>query len=306
MNKRLNYKIAGQSIVILTDHPDAIARLLPGFSHFHNPSAEKEPLIQLSREFESEEGESEFLWADNDSHVIHTFDLEEDSCTLSKKGNNYFFTIAEKDGDVLMEFTKELGSNTIRCRLKPDYENGKLNMPSSLHLKFSLWMAIGFTGIPRKFSAVHSSVIIYNNSAVLFLGESGTGKSTHTKLWLKHIAGSKLLNDDSPILSIEELKVIVHGSPWSGKGQKYVNESYPVKAIVRIKQHPSNKLQKLNTLEAFGALYPSFPPAYLKDAYFEGHICEIISKVISTTPVYLLECLPNSDAAEMVRETIYK
>jgi len=77
-------------------------------------------------------------------------------------------------------------------------------------------------------------------------------------------------------------------------------------AIVRIKQHPFNKIQKLNTLESFGALYPSFPPAFLKDNFFEGHICEIISKVISTTPVYLLHCLPNREAAEMVKETVYK
>ncbi len=304
MGNKLNYKIANQYVEINTENHENLAGLLPGFVHFHDSIDDKEPLIQLSREFESEQ--PELLPSDSENKVIHTFDLEEDSCMLSKNGNKYFFTIEEKTGAGSIEFAMEIGSPKVRFRLTPDCENGRIALPNSTHFKFSLWIALGFTGIPRKFSALHSSVIIYNNSAVLFLGESGTGKSTHTRLWLNHIAGSRLLNDDSPILSIDDGEPCVHGSPWSGKGQIYINESYPVKAIIRIKQHPFNKLNKLNTLESFGALYPSFPPAFLKDSFFEGHICDIISKVISTTPVFLLHCLPNREAAEMVKETVYK
>jgi len=304
MGNKLKYKIANRYVEIHTEYPEKLAGRLPGFVHFHDSSCDKEPLLQLSREFESEE--PELISAYDENKVIHTFNLEEDSCKFSKNGKKYFFTIAEKGGAGSIEFAMEIGSPKVRCRLMPDCENGRVILPNPVHFKFSLWMVLGFTGIPRKFSALHSSVIIFNNSAVLFLGESGTGKSTHTRLWLNHIAGSRLLNDDSPILSIDEGEANVHGSPWSGKGQIYINESYPVKAIVRIKQHPFNKLNKLNTLESFGALYPSFPPAFLKDSFFEGHICDIISKVISTTPVFLLHCLPNREAAEMVKEALYK
>ena len=304
MGNKLNYKIANRYVEIHTEYPDNLVGLLPGFVHFHDSSDDKEPLIQLSGKSESEK--PELLSAVNENKVIHTFNLEEDSCQFSKKGNKYFFTIEEKGGAGSIEFEMEIGSPKVRFRLTPESESGCVTLPNPAHLKFSLWMALAFTGIPQKFSALHSSVIIYNNSAVLFLGESGTGKSTHTRLWLNHIAGSRLLNDDSPILSVDDGEPSVHGSPWSGKGQIYINERYPVKAIVRIKQHPFNKLQKLNTLESFGALYPSFPPAFLKDNFFEGHICEIISKVILTTPVYLLHCLPNREAAEMVKETVYK
>lgn len=304
MGKRQKYKIANRSVEIHTEFPESLSGFLPGFVHFHDSADDNEPLIHLSEEFESEE--TKLISADIESEVIHTFSLEEETCRLSKNGNRYLFTIEEKGGAGSTEFAMEIGSPNVRFRLTPDSENERIALPNPVHLKFSLWMALGFTGIPRKFSALHSSVIIYNNSAVLFLGESGTGKSTHTRLWLNHIKGSKLLNDDSPILSIDDGEPVVHGSPWSGKGQVYINESYPVKAIVRIRQHPFNKLQKLNTLESFGALYPSFPPAFLKDNFFEGHICEIISNVISTTPVFLLHCLPDREAAEMVKETLYK
>lgn len=54
--------------------------------------------------------------------------------------------------------------------------------------------------VARQAVAIHSSVISLNGGAVLFLGESGTGKSTHTRLWREHIPGAELLNDDSPIV----------------------------------------------------------------------------------------------------------
>jgi len=304
MLKKLNYRIANRNLEIHTEHPGRLALLLPGFEKFHDPSDEAEPLLHLSGE--SESAEDALLRNDGDTRIIHTFNIEKDLCRFSKTGNKYFFSIEENDGPVSIEIAMEIGSPKVKCSLVPDYKNGTVMLSSPVNLKFSLWMAFAFAGIPLKLSAIHSSVIIFNGSAVLFLGESGTGKSTHTKLWLEHIPGSKLLNDDSPILSIVEERPYVHGSPWSGKGQKYVNESYPVKAIVRIKQHSSNIFRKLNTLESFGALYPSFPPAYLKDDFFEGHICKMISDIISTTPVYHLYCLPDREAAIMVKETLYK
>jgi hypothetical protein len=172
-------------------------------------------------------------------------------------------------------------------------------------------MALAFIGIPRQTVAVHASVVIYANRAVLVLGESGTGKSTHTKLWLRHILGSRLLNDDSPVIRIEldennQLVPFVYGSPWSGKGQCYLNERYPVAAFVRLEQHKINQVARLGKLQAFGALFPSFPPAFLKDDYFEEHGCSIISTVVKTTPVYRLQCLPDQSAAEVLKSTIFQ
>lgn len=236
--------------------------------------------------------------------MIHTFNLEQDSCRLSRQDSMYIFTIEDSDGDIPLLLTMEIGSPIVRCILNTYHSPSQNNLPDSNHLKFSLWIALGFTGIPKKLAAVHSSVIVINNRAIMFLGESGCGKSTHTKLWLKHIPGSNILNDDSPIISIENDIPYVYGSPWSGKGRCYVNERYPIEAFVRLKQHPGNKIEQLNKLESFGALYPSFPPAFLKDEYFEEHICTIISTIITTTPIYMLHCLPNQEAAEMVWKTL--
>ena len=89
-------------------------------------------------------------------------------------------------------------------------------------------MGYGLMTVRKDTVALHGSCIVYKGKAVLFLGESGTGKSTHTRLWRENIAGSKLLNDDSPIVRYEEGGVWVYGSPWSGKYSfVYKAECYP-------------------------------------------------------------------------------
>lgn len=61
---------------------------------------------------------------------------------------------------------------------------------------------------------VHSSAIKYNDKCYLFSADSGVGKSTHTSLWHK-VYGDKvqIINDDKPIIRLENNKLIVYGSP---------------------------------------------------------------------------------------------
>lgn len=103
----------------------------------------------------------------------------------------------------------------------------------------------GMMILPYDIVAIHSSCIVYQNKAVLLLGESGLGKSTHTRLWQEHIDGAFLLNDDSPIIQIEGGKVWAYGSPWSGNTPCYKTERYELKGCVRLSQAPYNHIKKM-------------------------------------------------------------
>ncbi len=170
---------------------------------------------------------------------------------------------------------------------------------------FLLWNAYGVASASYYTIAVHSSVIIYKERAVLFIGESGTGKSTHTQLWLRTINGSKLLNDDSPIVHVLNHTPYCYGSPWSGKGRRFRDESYPIAAIVRLRQSPSNHIERLNKIEAFSALYPSCPPSFTANRDLTDHVCSTLSEVIKEVPVYLLDCRPDAEAALLSCRTIF-
>ena len=171
-------------------------------------------------------------------------------------------------------------------------------------LRYALWTAYGMAALHRGAVPVHSSVVVCDDKAVMCLGESGTGKSTHTRLWLENIAGTHLLNDDSPILRVEDDGVWVYGSPWSGKTPCFLQERYRVAGLLRLEQRPQNTIRRLETIEAFAALQPSCPPCFAREERSMDALVQYVSDVISRVPVYRMGCLPDAAAARMSHDTI--
>ena len=176
---------------------------------------------------------------------------------------------------------------------------------SMLLYRFALWVAYGLMTLRRDTLAIHSSCIVYQDKAVLFLGESGTGKSTHTRLWREHIEGAVLLNDDSPIIRVEEGKVWAYGSAWSGKTPCYKQERYELVACVRLSQAPYNRIQKLSVLQAYGAIHPSCAPEFAYDDALYDEVSRIIGQILSVVPCFHLACLPDREAALLSCQTLF-
>jgi hypothetical protein len=145
---------------------------------------------------------------------------------------------------------------------------------------------------------------VQQDKAVIFLGESGTGKSTHTRLWREHIEGAFLLNDDSPIVRIIDGVPTVFGSPWSGKTPCYKQEHYPLAACVRLSQAPYNKITRLKLVQAYAALHPSCPPDFAYDDHLYDHISATLGDILAEVPVYHLACLPDREAALLSHKTV--
>ena len=172
-------------------------------------------------------------------------------------------------------------------------------------LRFACWIAYGVATAPLRTVAIHTSTIKYKDKAIFFLGESGTGKSTHTRLWRENIEGAVLLNDDSPILRIIDGKPRVYGSPWSGKTPCYKNEDYPLAACVRLSQAPKNRIRRLSVMQGYGALHPSCPPCFAYDGGLYEPISDVLGHLLSAVPVYHLACLPDAEAAYLSCKTIF-
>lgn len=154
---------------------------------------------------------------------------------------------------------------------------------------------------------MHASVIENNGKSYLFLGKSGTGKSTHSSLWLKHIPGSSLLNDDNPIVRIWPGKgVIAYGSPWSGKTPCYKNASAPVGAFVQIRQCPDNRIKLMGVLEGYSSLYSSVSGIKDDNSRMADDLNGSISDVLTAIPCWLLDCRPDEEAAQLCYKTVTK
>ncbi len=218
-------------------------------------------------------------------------------CRLCRKDKCYQFSMFDtKTATPLVEMQYTLGENSVVASECADIST----------LVFSLWFAYSMLSAASHLTFVHASSVVYKGRVVLFLGESGTGKSTHARLWKQSIPDSNLLNDDSPIISLSDGHAEVYGSPWSGKTPCYHNLHFPLAAIVRLSQAPINSMRRLSVLESFAALQPSLPPALMQDDCFSDMLNGTVSDVVSIVPIYSLQCLPDIDAAILCHDKVFK
>lgn len=151
---------------------------------------------------------------------------------------------------------------------------------------------------------IHASAISYKGEAYLFLGKSGTGKSTHAALWQEQIPGCELINDDNPAIRIIPGQgAWVYGTPWSGKTPCYRNVGYPLAAITRLQQAPTNCYRQLSDIAAFTAIAPSCAVITQNIALY-NNLCDRLVWVSENIVVSLLQCLPNKEAASTALEGI--
>ena len=169
----------------------------------------------------------------------------------------------------------------------------------------ALMLMFAFASAEMGTLLVHASVIKNDGRGYLFLGKSGTGKSTHSSLWLKHITGSELLNDDNPVVRVDDEGATVYGSPWSGKTPCYKNDSARIGAFVRIKQKPENRIMREQPLQAFATLLPSMSTMKWDKRVYEG-VCDSVARLVETVPLYTLGCRPDQEAAEVCHAEVAK
>ena len=133
----------------------------------------------------------------------------------------------------------------------------------------------------------------------LFLGHSGTGKSTHARQWLAAFEDAWLLNDDNPILRVmDNGEVRVYGSPWSGKTPCYKNAGVKVGGIVKLSQAPENKIQTISLPQAYAYMLSSASGLKMEQTMADN-MFETIKHIITHTSCYQLDCLPNEEAARV-------
>ncbi len=193
--------------------------------------------------------------------------------------------------------------NTWGCLIcSKDYREGRFIMTghiSKLVIDNSLMIMYALATAGKGTLLFHAAVVSQEGKGYLFLGTSGTGKSTHARLWLEHIRGTELVNDDNPVVR----DGIVYGSPWSGKTPCYRNVSVPIGGIVMLSQAPYNKIRRLKGIEAYVAVVES-----VGSKVWDNHIAEsqhqTENTLVSTIPMWHLECLPDEEAARLCHDTI--
>jgi len=149
----------------------------------------------------------------------------------------------------------------------------------------------------------HSSAVAVDGKAYLFTAPSGTGKSTHTRLW-RELLGERavMINDDKPIVKFSEGKFYVYGTPWMGKHCLGSNTRAEIKAICRIEQAKENSIKKLAKKDMlFTILNQTIRPSDSKDM---DKLLSVTEDLLSNVDLYSLKCNISAEAAELSYKTM--
>ncbi|MCD8387443.1 MAG: phosphoenolpyruvate carboxykinase [Bacteroidales bacterium] len=153
--------------------------------------------------------------------------------------------------------------------------------------------------------SVHASCVEDGQRAYLFLGKSGTGKSTHSGLWLEQFPGVSLLNDDNPALRIIDGELWAFGTPWSGKSPCYRNVGRRVGGIARLSQAEENAFQWVTGVDAFVALLPSCGAIH-SDAEIGSRLFDNVILAAEAAPIAHLDCNRLPEAATLCHQSFNK
>ena len=245
------------------------------------------------------------------SHYAHVFtdNSEEDMPRIEVYREAIGESLEARGKDGWLMRVSQIAQSPICCELQSDknFTQGVLHIAAGYQdVRFcidnALMLMFAFRTAPLMTLEMHAAVVVKGGDEArgyLFLGHSGTGKSTHARQWLQAFPDAWLLNDDNPILRVlDDGNVYVFGSPWSGKTPCYNNAHARVGAIIKLSQAPFNELQALTLPQAYAYILSS-ASGLKTDQQMADHLYNSIKHIITHVKCYHLNCLPNTEAAEV-------
>lgn len=143
---------------------------------------------------------------------------------------------------------------------------------------------------------MHGAVVAVDGQAYLFTAKSGTGKTTHTRLWMQQFGDrAVMVNGDKPLLHITSEGVTVYGTPWDGKEHLSTNTSCPLKALCILTRSETNHIERISKKEALPMLcQQSYRPCSPIGAQ---KMLALVDRLGSSVPLYRLGCNMEPEAA---------
>lgn len=167
-----------------------------------------------------------------------------------------------------------------------------------------VWTGEAFYARLLRFSGLlmHASCVEKDGYAYLFSAKSGTGKSTHTALWLKEFENTRIINDDKPALRKIDGRFCACGTPFSGKFDISENVQIPVRALVFLERGAQNKIKPISAAEAI----PLFLSQTLRPPVIDAMnlMLDNLGELLETVPAFRLTCNMDPSAAHIALQGI--
>ena len=223
-----------------------------------------------------------YRFADIPVRAVFQENYIQDQCRDYETGEKPAFTIEITPADVALE----------------EDDSGKGTFPYGYLESLVFYRKFCEQAVYHDILLFHCSAVSVDGQAYLFTAPSGTGKSTHTALW-REVFGERavMVNDDKPLLKIENNRIYVYGTPWDGKHHISTNIKVPVKAVCLLGRGTENEIHR----ESFQAAYPCMLAQTYRadDAEKMKKTLELVNQFMAVVPVYSMKCTISKEAAQM-------
>ncbi|MCR5151229.1 MAG: hypothetical protein K6B52_08420 [Clostridiales bacterium] len=148
----------------------------------------------------------------------------------------------------------------------------------------------------------HGAVVAVGNKSWMFTAPSGTGKTTHTGLWLKNIPGAYIVNGDKPLIKLTNGGAVACGTPWRGKEHYGRNVQVPLEGIVFLEQSAENGIKQVTLSDELPSMLsqcyrPADTGAFLKTL-------QLINSLAGCVKIYRMGCNMEDEAALIAYEFV--
>lgn len=213
---------------------------------------------------------------------------------LKRHANKYLVSNDEKN-DFFLPVSNELIEKSIKRGNYTDKDLAEYMITGATFYKAL---------VTKNGCLLHSSAVVVDDEAYLFSADCGTGKSTHTSLWLKYLADKNpyILNDDKPAIRIMEDGIYAYGTPFSGKHDISENKKVKLKAICFIEQSKTNWIRKLEPKEVIPLFYRQTMQRLDEDVMMK--FFDILEVLLKEIPFYKMGCNMSEEAVQLSYHTM--
>ena len=238
----------------------------------------------------------DYVEPDNSGMLLFGSDDFSTPTFLYQRENSYFDWITkDKDGEIELSF-----------RISDDWTNFILYQDNTNTRGERAFREFGYLFsyaiLNHDACVLHGVVVEYNGMGILVTAPSGTGKTTHTRMW-RDRENALIINGDRCLCRKIDGKWYAYGMPWSGSSGEYINRKIPITAIVALKQDSWNHVHSMTELD--GTLYLMqriFAPVWACD--MQNKAFDITEELARTIPMLELYCRPDFESVDVLKEAI--